>query len=181
MPAIRVTITLPYYLRLAEGDYSWSGRDADRVAYWPQSLPRERRPGLPLRASFVNLDTADPNEYRTREGAGASQPLMDKPLVAAVSGGYPACRDYRTHPSPASPFRYEVVGAAVAAEWSTDVEYEPTGPQPVPLTAEQTTNAVRDGLLGGTEPSVADLFLLDAERALHGTFPRDSVVLLEHD
>ena len=69
-----------------------------------------------------------------------------------------------------------MVGAAAAAEWSTDVEYEATGPQPVPLTVEQTTDAVRDGLLGGTEPSVADLFLLDAERALHQGRFRETVL-----
>jgi hypothetical protein len=65
---------------------------------------------------------------------------------------------------------------AAAPEWSTALEYEATGPQPVPLTVEQTTDAVRNGLLGGTEPSVAALFLLDAERALHQGRFREAVL-----
>jgi hypothetical protein len=76
----------------------------------------------------------------------------------------------------ASPFRYEVLGADATPEWSIAVEYEATGPQPVPLSVEQTTDAVRNGLLGGTEPSVADLFLLDAERALHQGRFREAVL-----
>ena len=101
---------------------------------------------------------------------------MDEPFIAAVPGGHAACRHHRTHSRQASLFRYEVVGAAAAPEWSAAVEYEATGPQPVPLTVEQTTDAVRNGLLGGTEPSVADLFLLDAERALHQGRFREAVL-----
>ena len=40
----------------------------------------------------------------------------------------------------------------------------------------QTTQAVRDGLASGNEPDVADLFLLDAERALHQGRFRETVL-----
>ena len=97
MPAIRVTITLPYYLRLAEGDYSWSG-GAETVRVLAPELAEGTPPQTSVQANFVNLDTADPNEIqREKEHDAEPAPSMDKPLVAAVSGGYPACRHYRNH------------------------------------------------------------------------------------
>jgi hypothetical protein len=75
-----------------------------------------------------------------------------------------------------SPFLFETFGAASAAEWTAILEYETAWPQPAPLAVEQTTQAVREGLAGGNEPDVADLFLLDAERALHQGRFREAVL-----
>lgn len=176
MPAIRVTITLPYYLRLAEGDYAGLG-GAETVRVLAPDLTEGMPPQTSVQANFANRDTADPDEIQREKARDASQLLQRTNRLL---------RRYRTVTrradiieltrAQASPFRYEVVGAPAAPEWTTAVEYEATGPQPVPLTVEQTTDAVRNGLLGGTEPSVAALFLLDAERALHQGRFREAVL-----
>ncbi len=173
MPATRVTITLPYYLRLAEGDYAGSG-GAQTVRVLAPVLAEGMPPQTSVQANFVKLDSADPDEVQREKARDASQLLQwTNRLLRRYRAVTRRADIIELTRAQASPFRYEVVGAATpewstaTPEWSTAVEYEPTGPQPVPLTVEQTTDAVRNGLLGGTEPSVADLFLLDAERALH--------------
>ena len=75
-----------------------------------------------------------------------------------------------------SPFQFAATGAAPPAEWTAPLEYEAVGPQPAVLTLEQTTQAVRDGLASGNDPDVADLFLLDAERAVHQGRFRETVL-----
>ena len=176
MPAIRVTITLPYDLRLAEGDYAGSG-GAETVRVLAPELAEGMPPQTSVQANFVNLDTADPDEIQREKARDASQLLQwTNRLLRRYRAVTRRADIIELTRAQASPFRYEVVGAGAAPEWSTAVEYEATGPQPVPLTVEQTTDAVRHGLLGGTEPSVADLFLLDAERAQHQGRFREAVL-----
>ena len=74
-----------------------------------------------------------------------------------------------------SPFQFEAVGAALPAEWISPLPYEQP-PPPVHLDAAGTTAAVRAGLGTGRNPDVADLFLLDAERALHQGRFRETVL-----
>ncbi len=134
-------------------------------------------PQTSVQANFVNPDTADPDEVQREKARDASQLLQwTNRLLRRYRAVTRRADVIELTRAQASPFRYEVVGAAAAPEWSTAVEYEPTGPQPVPLTVEQTTDAVRNGLVDGTEPSVADLFLLDAERALHQGRFREAVL-----
>jgi hypothetical protein len=176
MPAIRVTITLPYYLRLAEGDYAGPG-GAETVRVLAPELAEGMPPQTSVQANFVNLDTADPNEIQHEKARDANQLLQWTNRLLRLYRAVTRRADIiELTRAQASPFRYEVVGAATAPEWSTAVQYDATGPQPVPLTVEQTTDTVRNGLLGGTEPSVADLFLLDAERALHQGRFREAVL-----
>jgi hypothetical protein len=75
-----------------------------------------------------------------------------------------------------SPFQFEAIGPAPPPTWTAPLEYEAVGTQPAPLTLEQTTQAVRDGLAAGADPDVADLFLLDAERSLHQGRFRETVL-----
>ena len=64
----------------------------------------------------------------------------------------------------------------VPGEWTVPLEYEAADPQPAALTLAQTSDAVRHGLLSGNDPDVAELFLLDAERALHQGRFRETVL-----
>jgi hypothetical protein len=176
MPAIRVTITLPYYLRLAEGDYAGPG-GAQILRVLAPELAEGVPPQTSVQANFTNADTADPDEIEREKARDANQLLQwTNRLLRRFRAVTRRADIIELTRAQASPFRYEVIGPAAAAEWSTTVEYEATGPQPVPLTVEQTTEAVRNGLLSGTEPSVADLFLLDAERALHQGRFREAVL-----
>jgi len=75
-----------------------------------------------------------------------------------------------------SPFRFEVVAGRANAAWREAIAYEGAGPVPLPLPPEDLTARVRNGLAGGSEPDVAELFLLDAERALHQGRFRETVL-----
>lgn len=176
MPTIRVTITLPYYLRLAEGDYA-APEGLETVRVLAPELAEGLPPRTPVQTTFVNHDTTDPDEIQREKARNASQLLQcANRLLRRYRAVTRRADIIEVTRAQASPFRYEVVGATAAAEWSSAVEYEATGPQPVPFTIEQTTDAVRNGLLLGAEPSVADLFLLDAERALHQGRFREAVL-----
>ena len=75
-----------------------------------------------------------------------------------------------------SPFLFEAIGDDVPIEWIAPLEYEAAGPEPNAMTLEQMSKAVRDGLSGGNDPDVSDLFLLDAERSLHEGRFREAVL-----
>ena len=75
-----------------------------------------------------------------------------------------------------SPFRFQLVGGGIPEEWNDPIEYEAVGPTALPLGIDELANAVRSGLASGDEPGVADLFLIDAERALHDGRFREAVL-----
>lgn len=75
----------------------------------------------------------------------------------------------------AGPFQFAATGTA-PAQWTAPLEYEASGPQSALLTSEQMTDAVRAGLASGNDPEVANLFLLDAERALYQGRFRETVL-----
>jgi len=176
MPTIRVTITLPYYLRLAEGDYPANHR-AETVRVLAPELAEGMPPQTSLQASFAASDSVDVDVIQHEKVRYASQLLQwTNRLLRRYRAVTRRADIIELTRAQASPFRYEVVGIAAAPEWNTSVEYEATGPQPVALSVELTTDAVRNGLLDGTEPSVADLVLLDAERALHQGRFREAVL-----
>ena len=74
MPAIRVTIKLPYYLRLAEGDYAGPG-GAEAVRVLAPELAEGMPPQTSVQANFMNIDTADPDEIQREKARDASQLL----------------------------------------------------------------------------------------------------------
>ena len=144
-------------------------------------LAPELAEGMPpktsMQANFENLETADPDEIQREKARNASQFLQwTNRLLRQYRAVTRRADIIELTRAQASPFRFESVGTAAGPEWSTAIAYEATGPQPAPLTVEQTADAVREGLLSGNDPSVADLFLLDAERALHQGRFREAVL-----
>jgi hypothetical protein len=77
----------------------------------------------------------------------------------------------------ASPFRFRVTsGGASSSAWESDLTYQATLPE-VPAQRVQTlARRIRSLLASGKEPEVADLFLLDAERAIHEGRFREAVL-----
>jgi hypothetical protein len=176
MPELQVGVVLPYYLRLAEGEYQIA-QVGEAVQVVAPLLLEGTPPRTPVRARFIAEESADPEEIQRRRARCGEQ------LLRRVNH---LLRWYRSVSRRAditeltraqvSPFLFEAVGAPPAAEWTAPLKYEAAGPQPAELTLEQTTQAVRDGLASGNDPDVADLFLLDAERALHQGRFRETVL-----
>ncbi len=176
MPALRVSVVLPYYLRLAVGDFvAADGEQSLRIgaAILEEGLP----PRTPVDAQFHPADSADPDEIQRSRTQCAEQ------LLRRINR---LLRWYRTISrraditevtrGQASPFRFAPLGVVVAADWIAPLAYEAAGPQPLALTLEDTTAAVLNGYSSGNEPDVAELFLLDAERAIHQGRFRESVL-----
>jgi hypothetical protein len=76
-----------------------------------------------------------------------------------------------------SPFRFRVVseGSNLLA-WESDLTYEANPRKIRALRTPTVTKRVRNMLASGNEPEVADLFLLDAELAIHEGRFREAVL-----
>ncbi len=176
MPELQVSVVLPYYLRLAAGDYQ-TAQVGEAVQIVAPILLEGTPPRTPVRARFNPDDSADPEEIQKRRARCGEQLLrrINRLLRWYRSVSRRADITELTR-AQVSPFQFEAVGAAPPVEWTAPLEYVAAGPQPAALALEQTTQAVRDGLAGGNDPDVADLFLLDAERALHQGRFRETVL-----
>jgi hypothetical protein len=176
MPELQVSVVLPYYLRLAEGDYPTA--QVGEVVHLAAPLVVEGTPPRTLARSFFNPDeSADPDEIQKRRARCGEQLLrrINRLLRWYRSVSRRADITELTR-AQVSPFQFEAIGAALPAVWTAPLEYEAAGPQLAALTLAHTTQAVRDGLAGGNDPDVAELFLLDAERALHQGRFRETVL-----
>jgi len=177
MPELRVSVVLPYYLRLAPGDYQ-TAREGEVVHVAAPLLDETTPPRTPVSAQSDLEDTANPNEVAHRRTRCAGQLLnrINRLLrwYRAVTRRVEITELTRAH---VSPFRFEAISRGVAQAWTQPLEYVLPTPEPLVLTMEQLTSAVRDGLMGGEEPDVDVLFLLDAERALSQGRFREAVLL----
>jgi hypothetical protein len=160
LPELQVSVVLPYYLRLAEGDYQ-TAEVGDVVQVVPPPLLEGTVPRTSVSARFAPEDSRDPDEIQKRRVRCCEQLLRrtNRLLRRYRSVSRQADITELTR-AQVSPFQFTAAGAA----------------QPAVLTMEQTTQVVRDGLASGSEPDVADLFLLDAERALHQGRFRETVL-----
>jgi hypothetical protein len=176
MPELQVSVLLPYYLRLAEGDYP-TAPVGEVIQILAPVLVEGTPPRTPVRARFNPEDSVAPEEIENRRVRCRDQLLrrINRLLRWYRSVTRRADITELTR-AQVSPFQFEALGPAPAAEWTAPLDYEASARAPAALTLEQTTQAVRDGLAGGTEPEVADLFLLDAERALHQGRFREAVL-----
>lgn len=164
MPEIRVSITLPYALRLAEGEYQTSQEGESIFLSAPASAGGN--PQTIVSAVFQHGDIADADEKYAARAQDADRLLR---RTNRLLRWYRAVRQRaditELTRARASPFRFELLGAGDAAGWIDPIEYEEAGPTPLAMTVEELTEVVRDGLAGGGDPDVDVLFLLDAERA----------------
>lgn len=175
MPEIRVKFALPFALRLSEGDYSTAAAGGPvRIGEGPIE---ETDPRTVVSATFPHADVADPVGIARLRRRDAEQLLR---RTNHLLRWYRAVRRRaditELTRAQASPFRFEVIGGGGDPAWAADLEYEETGPTPRTLTVAQLTAEVQAGLATGTEPDVAVLFLLDAERALHQGRFREAVL-----
>ena len=175
MPEIQINITLPYALRLTEGEYHTAQvGEIIRISAPPLE---ETSPQTVVAATFQHGEIPDPDE-RQRVRAQDADRLLRR--TNRMLRWYRAVRQRaditELTRAQASPFRFEVVGSGDPAGWIDPIKYEEVGPTPLALTADQLTDQVRNGLASGREPDVDVLFLLDAERALQQGRFREAVL-----
>jgi hypothetical protein len=164
MPEIRVSITLPYALRLTEGDYP-TVQNGDKIRVSAPPL-EETSPQTIVSANFHHNDISELVERQARRTLEADRLLR---RTNRMLRWYRAVRQRadisELTRAQASPFRFELVGVGDATGWIEPIDYEDTLPTPLNLTVEQLTDQVRKGLASGKDPNVDVLFLMDAERA----------------
>lgn len=175
MPTVRVSISLPYLLRLNDGAYPTSA-NGDAVELCEGPAMRRRRTPFAPRLSYKPTPLA-----RTR-----SNPLRERFADQLLGRTNRLVRWYRAARkradlseltrAQASPFRFEVVAGAAEPAWAAELRYDEVSAIVSPLTVTQLTDAVRGGLLTGGDPPVEDLFLLDAEHALQVGRFREAVL-----
>jgi hypothetical protein len=175
MPEIRISMTLPYALRLAEGEYQTTQTgEIVRLSVPPFE---ETSPQTMLSVTFQHDDILDPDEKQRVRALDADRLLR---RTNRMLRWYRAVRQradiIELTRAQASPFRFELVGGGDPTGWIDPIVYEEAGPTPLALTVEQLTNQVRNGLASGSDPDVTVLFLLDAERAVQQGRFREAVL-----
>ena len=202
MPRLQASISLPYVLRLTRGQYP-SGQPGQQLEIHQRSQkpdlqpapelvsPTRDRPGTDIwemTASHVyttvvsftlaHPDTEDPDERRRLKSRQADQ-LLD--LTNRLLRGYRSITKNSAitelSRAGASPFRFRTdADLSSSAAWESELAYQADLPKKLAKGAQTITRRVRDLFALGTEPEVADLFLLDAERAVHEGRFRESVL-----
>jgi hypothetical protein len=176
MPELHVSVVLPYYLRLGQGEYQTT-QVGEIVQVVASPLLEGVRPRTSVSARFTLNESADPDEIqRQRIRCGEQLLRRTNRLLRWYRSVSRQADITELTRAQVSPFLFQAVGGASTAEWTAPLEYEAAGPQPAVLTIDQTAQAVRDGLSSGDDPDVSDLFLLDAERALHQGRFRETVL-----
>lgn len=175
MPEIRVSITLPYALRLTEGEYQTA--EVGEIIHITSPRLEETSPETLVSAIFPHGDIPDPDARQSVRAQDADRLLR---RTNRMLRWYRAVRQRaditELTRAQASPFQFALIGGGDATGWVDPIVYEEVGPSPVALTVSQLTGQVRDGLASGNDPTVEVLFLLDAERALQQGRFRESVL-----
>ncbi len=167
MPELQVSVTLPYDLRLHEGDYPTA--PAGEILQIRRSSGEQgpaRR--TVVRTNFTHPETTDQEEIFRLQTRDADQLLrrINRLLrwYRAVSHKTKILELTRAQ---ASPFQFQLVGAGAEPAWGEPLKYKAPIPRALRLDVATLTGRVRASLASGNEPEAADLFLIDAERALY--------------
>jgi hypothetical protein len=198
MPRVQASVLLPYRLKLEGGLYPTnvpgqeleihedgprSGRASSIVPILVGSvsgslLPSFRRPRTVLSLTEDLRDTENPDEQSEWNGRLAERLLLQ---ANRLLRSYRAITRNATitelSRAEASPFRFEVVpGAGTPIAWRSELIYRASRPRAPSLPTHKITRRLRDLIASGKEPEVADLFLLDAELAIHEGRFREAVL-----
>jgi hypothetical protein len=175
MPVLRVRLTLPYVLQLAEGEYR-TAPNGEAITIGAPPV-EEVASHTVISAIFTHDEIPGPDEKERIRFLNADKLLR---RTNRLLRHYRAVRQKaeitELTRAQASPFRFEVVGAGNPEGWIDPIEYEEVGLTPLSLTLNELTERVREGLASGNDPDVDELFLLDAERALQQGRFRDAVL-----
>ncbi len=173
MPRVQISISLPFLLKLNKGLYP--------VGQPSRELQIDR--SGPAITTIVSVTNSQPNTIDTDEQRELNARQADQLLnnVNRLLRSYRAVTRIATiielSRVQASPFRFRVV-SEVSGDLGWEHELVYTGETSIiPAQRTQTiTKRVRTLLASGNEPDVADLFLLDAELAIHEGRFREAVL-----
>jgi hypothetical protein len=202
MPRLQTIISLPYLLKLESGLYSTGEGGHDLEIHQPSRAVGNK----PADASVAQAsdqaesdiwEEINPNVYLTAVSLTSDQPdtedlderrlLKSRQADLLLSLTNRMLRCYRSiaqnteitelSRAGASPFRFRLVSvAADSLTWVSELTYKGSLPKALAQKTPRISNRVRLLLASGLEPEVADLFLLDAERALHEGRFREAVL-----
>jgi hypothetical protein len=198
MPRVQASFVLPYHLEIQSGVYptGHAGRELEvqEIGPWSMTvstahpLPGMSFSGVSESSSFqpttvVSItedmpDTEQPDEQRELNARLADQLLL---LTNRLLRSYRAITRNAAitelSRAEASPFRFRVVsGESGPVSWRTTLKYGSTLAESPAQTTQTITERMRNLLASGSEPDVADLFLLDAELAIHEGRFREAVL-----
>ena len=178
MPSVRVRIRLPFYLRLQAGDYATSPQAQGRVLTvtphqsFPEALPRTLVSSLHDHSDPTNLD-----ELNRLKVKFANRLLRDTNRMIRWYRAVTREADVMELTlAQASPFQYTPLEEGQSPDWETPWTFEAITPARFEGQLGEISEALRAGFSSGSEPEIADLFLLDAEQALQEGRFREAVL-----
>ena len=176
MPELQVRIALPYYLRISQGEYE-TGKAGESLQVVAPQLVENEPPRTSIQARFTHDEIADADGIQRLKIRDADQLLWRTNRLLRWYRSVTRRADVsELTRAQASPFSFEVLVGAFDPAWSTPLPFEGGGPQPLPLPPAELNDRVSAGLGSGNEPDVAELFILDAESALHQGRFRETVL-----
>jgi hypothetical protein len=177
MPRVQASISLPYLLKLKSGLYP-TGRAGHDLAVQEPTFLAGLRATTAVSITSDQPDTEDPDEQGKLNARQADQLLgVTNRLLRCYRAMTRNATITELCRAEASPFRFRVLSAGVTpSAWESKLSYEANPPQVPLLPTLVITERVGALLAAGSEPEVADLFLLDAERALHEGRFREAVL-----
>jgi hypothetical protein len=198
MPRVQASIVLPYRLKLESAPYPTGspGRELEISEVGPRSgkastlapllvgavsgslLPSSRRTKTMVALTEDLPDTLDPDEQSEWNARLAERLLLQTNRLLRI---YRAITRNATFTelsrAEASPFRFGVIAEeGRPTAWRPELVYQASPPKAPPQPTRIITGRLRDLMASGGEPDVADLFLLDAELAIHEGRFREAVL-----
>lgn len=198
MPRVQASIVLPYRLKLESGLYPTGrpGEELDIQEVGPRSGKASTLAPVPVgpisgsippsfrRAKTTVSLTADLRDTENLDEQSELNARLAERLLLQVNR---LLRTYRAitrkatftelSRAEASPFRFAVVQqAGPPTAWRAEFVYQASPPKAAPQTTRSITERLRNLMASGNEPEVADLFLLDAELAIHEGRFREAVL-----
>ena len=177
MPTIQASISLKYSLKLSRGLYPTGqpGRGLEVDKSVPQQDPRVT---TVVSITIDQPEATAPSEQGKLNARQADQLLgLTNRLLRCYRALARDATITELSRAQASPFRFRVVSKGTSPpSWVPELIYEAEPPK-IPARRTQTiTKRVRTLLASGHEPEVADLFLFDAELAIHEGRFREAVL-----
>ena len=175
---IRVTLLLPYLLRLPDGSYPTGARGAS-LDLAEQYVPEPNGSGAKRSAVSSVFEATDSAELEQQLA------LKNREADALLRQTNRLIRWYRSETRQAAVVEITRVQASpfvfrerdTKSLWGSELAFE-ADPPSVPATSSVTsiTRKVRFGMASSSDPEVAKLFLLDAEQALRDGRFREAVL-----
>jgi hypothetical protein len=177
MPRVRASISLPYVLKIRGGVYP-SGQLGHALELEEPKLFPGIRPGTTISITADQRDTENPGEQGRLNFKHAD-------LLLSLANRF--LRAYRAvtkdsainelSRAAASPFQFRVdADGAAQVAWEAELRFPSDPPKKLAQRKQITTKRVGELFASGAEPDVANLFLLDAERAIHEGRFREAVL-----